>query len=137
MTNVFVNIIGDLFHYGHIIFFKEALKNGDNLIVGLLNDEDSELIKRKPILTLTERYNLINSCKLVHKVIPNTKLKITEEFLNDNNIDVVCDSEDTHIGFVEEFYKIPKDKGIFVYTKKHEGISTSDIINRVKQRFHS
>jgi len=135
MTNVYVNIIGDLFHYGHILFFTEALKNGDNLIVGLLNDNDSQLIKRKPIMTLTERTNIISSCKLVNKVIPNTQLKITNEFLEKHNIHIVCDSEDVEKDYLIDFYKIPIEKGIFRSTKKYDGISTSDIIKRVKQSY--
>ena len=42
MTTIYVDMIGDLFHYGHVEFLKNARKLGDKLIVGVHSDETNK-----------------------------------------------------------------------------------------------
>jgi cytidyltransferase-like protein len=49
---VYADMVGDLFHAGHVEFFKKARAFGDYLVVGILADESVEEYKRTPILTL-------------------------------------------------------------------------------------
>lgn len=68
-VRVYVDIVGDLFHAGHVEFFKKAKALGDYLIVGVLADEVVQGYKREPVLTLEERVKVIESCKYVDEVI--------------------------------------------------------------------
>ena len=41
-TRVYVDVVGDLFHAGHVQFFQKAKAHGDYLIVGVHGDDFSE-----------------------------------------------------------------------------------------------
>ena len=66
---VYVCVTGDLFHYGHIRFFKKAREFGNKLIVGICSDEYVSAYKRRPILSLRERSEVIRNCALVDEVV--------------------------------------------------------------------
>jgi cytidyltransferase-like protein len=39
MTRVYVDMVADLFHYGHVNFLKQARQFGDYLLVGIHSDK--------------------------------------------------------------------------------------------------
>lgn len=136
MNNIYVDMVGDLFHINHINLFKDARKYGKKLIVGIHSDSDVESYKCKPILNMVERICLIESCKYVDKVIPNAPLVITKEYLEDNNIDLVIhahnvDEEEKYNFMYKEIIKLGK----FTRIDYHDGISTTNIKNRVIKEY--
>ena len=134
MKIVYVDIVGDLFHYGHIRFLKQAKEHGDILIVGLMSDEECIQYKRKPFLNINERRETIEACKYVDKVIVNAPMPITEEFIDKYNIDYVCHGDDMNKESLEYWYSVPIKLNKFILTKYTKSISTTDIINRIKNR---
>ncbi|MFT5115462.1 MAG: cytidyltransferase-like protein [Parasphingorhabdus sp.] len=78
-VRVYCVITADLFHFGHVRFLKAALAYGDQLIVGLCSDRDVERYKRKPILTLAERTEVVTACKYVHQLIPSAPPDVNHE----------------------------------------------------------
>ena len=134
---IYIDGVFDLFHIGHVNMFINAIKltKEENLdcevilIAGVVSDEDAISYKRKPILTYDERSSIVKSCKHVNKVIPAV-LVLTEEFLEENNIDLVFHGDDDQ---QEKFFKIPRERGIMRYQPYTQGISTTDIINRCYQ----
>lgn len=133
MVRVYVDIVGDLFHIGHINLFKQAREFGDYLIVGVHSDYSVESYKRKPIFTEEDRYELIKNCSLVDEVIENAPLVLTKEYIDKNKIDVVVHGNDKSSHFGGQ-HKVPLDMGIMKYVSYTEGISTSEIIERIKCR---
>ena len=136
MNNVYVDMVGDLFHINHINLFKKAKKYGNNLIVGIHSDKDVESYKCVPILTMEERIGVIESCKYVDKVIPNAPLVITKEYLEKNNIDLVIhahnlDEEDKYNKYYSEIIKLGKFKRI----DYHEGVSTTSIKEKIIKEY--
>lgn len=134
ITNVYVNGVFDMCHYGHINLFKSALKFGNRLIVGIMSDEETAKHKRLPIMNLQERTTAVSACTYVSEVIPGAPWdSVPEELIKKYNIHVVAHSaeydkpEDT-------YYKIPRDMGITKVLPRTEGMSTSELINRIKQR---
>jgi cytidyltransferase-like protein len=128
---VYCDLVGDLFHYGHVNFLREAKKIGDFVIVGLMSDEAVELYKRKPILTIDERRMEIEGCKYVDLVIPNCPCPVTKEFIEKYSIDYVLHGDDFSEADIEKWYSIPKSMNklkIVPYTK---GISSKEIIERI------
>ena len=133
---VYVDGVFDLTHNGHFKLYKQARSLGDTLYVGVLSDNECESYKRRPILTADERrLNIINS-EYVDKVILNVPNIVTREFIEKHKIDIVA-----HAHTIEEDeyyhyqYKDAKEMGIFRRLDYTTGISTTDIINRILERF--
>ena len=61
MTIVYVDMCGDLLHYGHIRFLENAKKLGNKLIVGIHSNETIESYKRTPVCNMEERIELVKS----------------------------------------------------------------------------
>ncbi len=63
----------DLFHVGHLNILREAKKNCDYLIAGVVSDEMLELTKgRKPIVPLAERMEIVSHIDFVDEVRAET-----------------------------------------------------------------
>jgi len=131
--NVYVDGVYDLCHVGHHNIFTNALKFGNRLVVGVLSDADVESYKRRPIMSLDERCAVVSTCKGVSKVIRGCPYPgIPESFIKEHNIHIVChspeyDKED------DKYYAIPRAMGITKVLPRTEGVSTSQLIKRVKQ----
>ncbi|MEZ4732261.1 MAG: adenylyltransferase/cytidyltransferase family protein [Caldilineaceae bacterium] len=69
MIRIYTDVVGDLFHWGHVNLFKQLRTLGDYLIVGVNTDELVESYKRRPILTLAERVAMVSACRYVDEVI--------------------------------------------------------------------
>ena len=134
MKRILLPMVCDLFHYGHLNFIKKVKDNNNNsqIIIGLYSDEDVKKYKRTPILNDNERKNILEGCKYVDKVIfcPIDKHL---EIVNQYNIDLVIHAhskdEDEKYRFIWEEIE---DK--FERYDYQGGISTSEIIERIKNR---
>lgn len=62
---VYVDMVGDLFHAGHVSLLREAPGHGDRLVVGVHSDDTAASYKRRPIMTLDERVAVIEACRYV------------------------------------------------------------------------
>lgn len=131
VVRVYADIVGDLFHLGHINMLKQAKAYGDELIVGVCSDEDVHSYKRWPILTLEERVGAIRECRLVNEVIPACPLKTDKAFLEKHKIDIVIHGDDMSDDQLRYWYSVPIEMGIFRKVKYTSGISTTNIIRRV------
>lgn len=132
----FTNGCFDLFHAGHVKTFFEAKKFADVLFVGINTDESVRRLKgdRRPIIPLEMRQVVVASCEAVDFVIPFDEdtpyeliLKIEPDFL----VKGEDWAEDSIVG--ADFVKSRGGKVIRV--KLIEGISTSEIIRRIVQRY--
>ncbi len=65
--NVYVDGVYDLCHVGHHNVFLAALQHGNRLFVGVLSDESVAAYKRKPVMTMEERAEVVATCKLRKK----------------------------------------------------------------------
>lgn len=72
-STVYVGMVGDFLHHGHINIIEEARKFGD-VIVGLLTDKAAASYKRLPVLTFEQRKKVIENIKGVKAVIPQESL---------------------------------------------------------------
>lgn len=133
---VYVDGVFDLTHNGHFKLYKQARALGDTLYVGVLSDEECENYKRLPILTAEERRDNILNSEYVNKVILNVPNIVTKDFIKKHNIDIVAHAhkiEDDE--YYHYQYKDAKEMGIFRRLEYTESVSTTDIINRILERF--
>lgn len=136
MTKIYVAVTGDLFHYGHISFFKKARNFGNYLIVGVHADEDVAAFKWQPVLNLNERVAVIERCDIVDEVIPYAPPETTEKFINEHQIDLVVATKSYSKEALHMFYKDPWQMGILKLVDYKDGISTSSIVERCAQLYY-
>ena len=70
MTRIYVDMVGDLFHRGHVELLKSARAMGDFLVVGVLSDSQVASYKRVPVMDMEERVVVIEACSdwsILHK----------------------------------------------------------------------
>lgn len=141
---VYLDMIGDLFHAGHVKAIEHAIRAACErfhcepqdvyMIVGVNSDEDCASYKRLPILNVDERCAEIAACRLVNHVIKNSPLVLTGAFLDEQYIDLVVHGDDFDAEKLRRFYGVAIDRGIFQTIPYTRGISTSDIIRRILGR---
>jgi len=132
---LYADMVGDLFHYGHVEFLNQIYlhkKKEDRVYIGVHSDVVVESYKRKPIMKMDERIKVIEACKYVDKVIPNAPLYITEEFLTDNNIDLIFIPNNRTAEEMSTWLKVPLEKNMIRKVFYTTTISTTDIIKRIK-----
>ncbi|DAZ93570.1 TPA: hypothetical protein N0F65_009810 [Lagenidium giganteum] len=130
--------IFDLFHFGHAKALEQCKKAYPNvyLIVGCNNDEMTHKLKGRTVMTDKERYESLRHCKWVDQVVEDAPWVITDEFLEEHQIDYVCHDAlpygDASGEAAEgDVYARIKKMGKFLETKRTDGISTSDLIIRI------
>lgn len=126
MKKVYTFGVFDLLHVGHIRLLEEAKALGDYLIVGVMPDDVASSFKRDPMIPLEQRMEMLKALKCVDEVViqssPNPLVASSiPEF------DIIAKGpganwENLYQGFVGG-----------VLLDYHEGVSTSDIINKIKQ----
>jgi len=129
----------DLFHIGHLNLLRNAKENCDRLIVGISSSNRIFKYKNKtPIFSDEERIDIVKSCKYVDDI-----------FLNDGDPDDL----ETYTKWVLQFNatkwfvgtdwagsdkweklenELKKNKCILTFLPYTEGISTTDIILKIK-----
>ena len=102
------------------------------LIIGACSDELTHSLKGRTVMTDVERYEAIRHCRYVDEIIRDAPWKITDEFLEEHKIDFVAQDSTPYVtSETDDLYKGVKEMGLFVATKRTEGISTSDIVARI------
>ena len=132
MIRVYTDMAADMFHVGHLNLIRRARSFGNYVIVGVHSDNDIASYKRAPIIQEEQRYDIVESCKYVDEVIRGAPLIMTEKFLKKHRIDLVVRGDD----ITEELLKqqeIPIRLGIMKYVPRTSGISTSQIIDKIKE----
>jgi cytidyltransferase-like protein len=134
VTRVYVDMVADLFHYGHAEFLEQARTLGDALLVGIHSDETVKGYKREPILTMDERMRVVATCRFVDEVIADAPLSIDAGWIRRHNIDLVVHGDDLGEETLELMYGVPRELGILRLVPYTAGISTSEIIERIRDR---
>lgn len=133
-VRVYASMVADLFHYGHVEFLKYARTLGTHVVVGIIPDDVVTQYKRQPILSQEERIKVIVGCKYVDEVIPNAPLTVTKDFIEQHAIDFVIHGDDFKKQALQTYFADPVAMNIMRITPYTQGISTTQIIERIKKR---
>lgn len=128
---VYVDMVGDLFHAGHVALLREARRHGDQLVVGVLGDETTAAYKRRPVMTLAERVAVIESCRYVDEVVADAPFVVDEDFLDGHAITTVVHGDDLSLEDATSIYGPAVERGALVLVERTAGLSTTQVIQRV------
>lgn len=132
MIRVYTDMAADMFHVGHLNLIKRAREQGDYLIVGVHSDQDIASYKRRPVIEEQDRYEIIRSCRYVDEVIEDAPLIMTKDFIESNNINLVVRGDDITPELLKQ-QADPISMGIMKYVPRTEGVSTTSIIEKIKE----
>lgn len=154
--NVYVDGVYDLCHIGHKKQFENALAMGNRLLVGVVSDANVYKYKQKyPVMTLAERAAEVRALRMVSEVIedcpcpapfewrqseglPPTAPILDEAFIKKYRIHVVAHGEEylpeKLAKGAMDYYAIPRAMGICRPLPRTPGISTSELMKRMKER---
>jgi cytidyltransferase-like protein len=133
-TRVYVDMVGDLFHPGHVELLRAAREFGDELVVGVLSDETVAAYKRRPIMTLAERVAVIGACRFVEEVIPDSPYRVTKDFLDEHRLALVVHGDDLPGEGVADVYGEVQQAGLLRMVPRAGDISTTALIQRIRTR---
>lgn len=86
----------DILHPGHLWFFKEAKKHGDELVVIITRDTRAATEKKKPLFSESERLLMVRSIDIVDQAMLGDRAgrwKIVQEL----EPDVICVGYDQNV----------------------------------------
>ena len=131
---VYANMVADLFHYGHVNFLLQASLLGDELIVGIVQDDLLAAYKRIPVIPQHQRAEVVRACRYVSEVIEGSPLIIDEEFMKEYHIDVIVHGSDFTEEKMKFYFPYAYSIGAVVLVPYTCSVSTTDIIHRIKER---
>lgn len=116
--------IFDIFHVGHLNLFKRIKEGFGRLVVGVHDDQQCELLKRRPIVPYEQRLEVIRGCGYVDEVVENADVVTTNELLDRVNADyLVAGREDAE--HISAYYRVSDDRLHLI--ERTEGISSTII----------
>ncbi|XP_073066857.1 ethanolamine-phosphate cytidylyltransferase-like [Primulina eburnea] len=135
-VRVYMDGCFDLMHYGHANALRQAKELGDELVVGVVSDEEIIANKGPPVLSMQERLALVSGLKWVGEVIADAPYAITEEFMNrlfnEHRIDYIIHGDDPcTLPDGTDAYALAKKAGRYKQIKRTEGVSSTDIVGRI------
>jgi glycerol-3-phosphate cytidylyltransferase len=128
----------DIFHYGHINFLRQCSLLADEVVVSLNTDEFIKEYKGKsPIMSYDEREKSLLSCKYVDRVVPNIGGADSKPSILDVKPNIIAIGDDwaggnyyKQMNFTQQW--LDDNNILLVYLAYTQGISTSEIKNRIK-----
>lgn len=137
-VRVFLAMVADLFHYGHVNCLRQARSLGDHLTVGLVSDRRALSYKRRPILTYVERRAVVEACRYVDAVLELDE-DVTDDFMRANNFHIrayAVPDEEQERRYFETIWS-HMDRSYFRRIEYTPAISTTEIIDRIGARLAS
>lgn len=136
MTQRFVYTDGvwDLLHPNHINLMEEVLTYGDRLLIGVITDEMALRYKRQPIMNQDDRMRAVRALRIVSEAVfidgPLDDGTVIADVIKRFDPVAVCYAGDAYA----DYYGPAIERGIFVRLQRRSGVSTSEIIERVRER---
>jgi cytidyltransferase-like protein len=89
---VYVPMVADLFHTGHLRLLKAARSFGDWVIVGLVTDESANGYKRTPVIPYEQRAEILSD--YADEIVPQDGENPTPNLKSDKTIDILIHADD-------------------------------------------
>ncbi|CAI8034577.1 Ethanolamine-phosphate cytidylyltransferase [Geodia barretti] len=129
-VRVWVDGCFDMVHFGHANALRQAKLMGDILVVALHSNADITAHKGLPVTTEEERYKMIRAIKWVDEVIEDIPCYTSVELLEKHNCDICAHGANAD---GVDSYAAVKTAGKYREYKRTEGVSTTDLLQRLLQ----
>jgi cytidyltransferase-like protein len=135
---IYADVVCDLFHPGHLAFFRHARALGDRLVVGLVSDADVASYKPPPIMSFHERLAMVRACRLVDRALDApAPLHCTCDFLDAIGADFGCHGDDMDPAELTFWYGDIQRAGRLKTVPYSGDVSSRLVIKRVIARFQA
>jgi cytidyltransferase-like protein len=131
---VFAPGVCDLFHPGHVEFFRRARALGDRLIAGVASDTTAAAYKPVPILSMEERVAIVSACRYVDRVLPDSPARVDVAALDRMGADFAVHGDDITEQELERSFPGLMAAGRMKLVPYTATISSRQIIERIAHR---
>jgi len=124
----------DLTHWGHLRVFKQAKEKRQNVytLVGIHSDADITAAKGPPLINEDDRYFCARACRWVDEVVEAAPYITYLETLEEYNCDFCVHGSDITLDANgNDCYALVKKANKYEEIERTDGISTSEVINRM------
>lgn len=132
-ARIYIDLIGDLFHAGHLRHLIKAKSLGGTLVVGVFDDASAEKLSHVPVISLEERVAVISALRCVDEVIPGAPISPDLEFLDKYDIDSICLTDDYDDPDRQKALAALLDDGSGIVLPYTEDITTAEIAARITE----
>lgn len=130
-SRIYVDLIGDLFHTGHLRHLEKAASLGHILVVGVFDDATSARLSHLPVIPMEERVPIIAALRCVDEVVPGAPGIPDIAFLDKYDIDTICLTDDFGDTHRQEALATLLDDGSGIVLPYTEDRNTAGIISRI------
>ncbi|MEX0809191.1 MAG: adenylyltransferase/cytidyltransferase family protein [Dongiaceae bacterium] len=131
---VYTDGVWDLLHPNHINLMEEVLTHGDRLLIGVVTDQMALRYKRQPIMNQHDRMRAVRALRIVSEAVfidgPLDDGTVIADIMKRFDPVAICYAGDTFA----DYYEPAIERGIFIRLKRRSGVSTTEIIERVRER---
>lgn len=126
----------DMFHVGHLNILENAKAECEYLIVGVSTDELVQSYKHKtPVIAYKDRARIVEAIGCVDRVVPQENMDKRAAW-DELQYDVMFHGDDWKDSdmYNEEIRKLSEVGVEVVFLKHTDGVSTTDILNKIKEK---
>ncbi|HEX6978886.1 MAG TPA: adenylyltransferase/cytidyltransferase family protein [Alphaproteobacteria bacterium] len=124
----------DLFHPGHVEFFRQARSLGDRVIAGIVSEATAADYKPAPIMTMAERIAVVSACRYVDRVLPDAPRQVTVDFLDSIGADYAVHGDDITPEELERSFPGLVAAGRMKFVPYTRTVSSRQLIERIANR---
>ncbi|GAA5886744.1 hypothetical protein JCM3774_003037, partial [Rhodotorula dairenensis] len=132
-VRIYADGVYDLLHYGHMLQLRQCklMFPSVHLLVGVCSSALVEQHKSHPVFSSEERYESMRHIRWVDEVVEDAPWQVDQDFIDKWQIDYVAHDEEPYASAgKEDVYAYAKSIGSFLPTKRTNGISTSELLQR-------
>ncbi|GAA5990426.1 hypothetical protein JCM10908_007366 [Rhodotorula pacifica] len=137
-VRIYADGVYDLLHYGHMLQLRQCklMFPSVHLLVGVCSSALVEQHKSHPVFSSEERYESMRHIRWVDEVVEDAPWQVDQDFIDKWQIDYVAHDEEPYASAgKEDVYAYAKSIGSFLPTKRTNGISTSELLQRIVEGY--
>ncbi|GAA6051415.1 hypothetical protein JCM3770_000507 [Rhodotorula araucariae] len=137
-VRIYADGVYDLLHYGHMLQLRQCklMFPSVHLLVGVCSSSLVRAHKSNPVLSSQERYESMRHVRWVDEVVEDAPWTVDQAFIDEHQIDYVAHDEEPYVSAgSEDVYAFVKSIGAFLPTKRTNGISTSELLQRIVEGY--